>query len=78
MQSRIDELAEEIVALDSSEQEILLKKIADLNFQKGLKALSEKYRARLAQEGKLDQKADEILGELRRIREEIATSDYRG
>ncbi len=76
MLTRIDELAEQIISLDSSEQEMLLNRVAELNLQKGLKALSDKYRARLAQEGKLDQKADDILAELRRIREDIAASDY--
>jgi len=37
---------------------------------------TDKYRARLARKGKLDQKADEVLAELRRIREDIAASDY--
>jgi len=76
MLAQIDELAERIVSLDSSEQEILLNRVAELNSQRGLKALSDKYRARLAQEGKLDQKADEVLAELRRIREDIAARDY--
>jgi hypothetical protein len=76
MHARIDELAEQIVSLDSLEQEMLLDLVAELNFQRGLKALSDKYRARLAREGKLDQRADEVLAELRRIREDIAASDY--
>lgn len=76
MLTRIDELAGQIISLDSSEQEMLLNRVAELSLQKGLKALSDKYRARLAQEGKLDQKADDILAELRRIREDIAASDY--
>jgi hypothetical protein len=77
MHARIDELAEQIVSLDSLEQEMLLDLVAELKFQRGLKALSDKYRARLAREGKLDQRADEVLAELRRIREDIAASDYR-
>lgn len=76
MHARIDELAEQIVSLDSLEQEMLLDLVAELNFQRGLKALSDKYRARLAREDKLEQKADEVLAELRRIREDIAASDY--
>jgi hypothetical protein len=76
MSSRIDELAEQIVSLDSLEQEMLLDHVAELNFQRELKALSDKYRARLAREGELDQKADEILAGLRRIREDITASDY--
>jgi hypothetical protein len=77
MSLRIDELAEKIATLDPSEQEILLEKVAELNFQRGLTALSQKYRERLAKEGKLDQKADEVMAELGRIREEVAADDYR-
>jgi regulator of sigma D len=76
MPSRIDELAEQIVSLDSSEQEMLLDLVAELNFQRGLKALSDRYQARLAREDKLEQRADEVLAELRRIREDIAASDH--
>ena len=77
MEPRIGELAEEIAVLDSSEQEELLEKVAALNFQHGLEALSQKYRTRLAAEGKMDQNADEVMVELERIRGEIATDGYR-
>lgn len=77
MSTKIDELAEKIVTLNSSEQEALLMKVSELNFQRGLKTLSDKYRARLAQESKLNQKADEVIAELSQIRENIAISDYR-
>ena len=77
MSLRIDELAERIATLDPSEQEVLLEKVAELNFQRGLEALSQKYRERLVREGKLDQKADEVMAELGCIREEVAAHDYR-
>jgi hypothetical protein len=73
----INELAEIIVTLTPQDQEELIKKVADLNFQRGLEALSQKYRERLAQEGKLQQPAAEVLAELDRLREEIAAYDYR-
>lgn len=38
--------------------------------------VSEHYRARLAREGKLDQSADEVLQELRTMREQIARELY--
>ena len=47
MQS-VEELAKTITALPRNEQEALLDKVAQLNFQKGLADLSERYRARLA------------------------------
>ena len=73
----IDELAKKIATLDPAEQELLLERVAELNFQRGLEALSQKYRERLAKQGELDQKADEIMTELERVREEIAANDYR-
>jgi hypothetical protein len=54
-----------------------MEKVAELNFRRGLDTLSQKYRERLAQEGKLGQKANEVMAELKRVREEIAASDYR-
>lgn len=75
MQS-IEELAKAIVTLSPLEQQALLEKVAQLNFQKGLHELSEKYRARLAREGQLDVPAGEIWAELHRLREEIAKRDY--
>ena len=77
MSVSINELAESIVALAPQEQEELIEKVAELNFQRGLSALSQKYRDRLAQEGKLQRPAAEILAELAKLREEIAAHDYR-
>jgi hypothetical protein len=73
----IDELATTIAALDPEEQEALWEKVAELNFQRGLETLSQKYRARLAAEGKLDQTADTVMAELKKLREDIAANDYR-
>jgi hypothetical protein len=49
MQS-IDDLANVITELDASEQQALLDKVAQLNFQKGLHDLAATYRARLARQ----------------------------
>ena len=73
----LDALAEEIATLDPEEQGTLWAKVAKLNFQRGLEALSRMYRARLAAEGKLDQTADVIMAELKQLREDIAAHDYR-
>jgi hypothetical protein len=75
MQS-IDELAREITSLDPSEQQALLEKVAQINFRKGLRELSEKYRARLAREDRLNIPPEEVWAELHRIREEVAAHDY--
>ena len=75
MQS-IDELAREITALDPSEQQTLLGKVAQINLRKGLHDLSEKYRARLASENQLNIPPEEVWAELQHIREEIAAHDY--
>jgi hypothetical protein len=76
MQS-IDDLANVITDLAPSEQQALLGKVAQLNFQKGLHDLADKYRARLAREGQLNSPAEQIWIDLRRIREQIAEHDYR-
>ena len=75
MQS-IDDLAREITALDPAEQRALIDKVARLNFQKGLHDLAEKYRSRLASEGRLNIPADQVWAELHRTRQEITAHDY--
>ncbi len=77
MSASLNELAERIVALAPAEQEALIERVAELNFQRGLEALSQRYRKRLAQEGQLDQAATEVLAELAKLRETIAAHDYR-
>lgn len=75
MQS-IDDLANVISDLNPSEQQALLDKVAQLNFQKGLYDLAEKYGARLARESQLDAPPEQIWIELHGIREAIAEHDY--
>lgn len=77
MQS-VDELARTITALDPAEQQALIDKVAQLNFQKGLHDLADRYRARLLVENRLDVLPEEIWSELHRIRQEIADHDYAG
>lgn len=76
MSLSIDELAEQIVSLAPTEQETLVEKIAAIHFRRGLEALAQKYRGRLALEGKLNKHAAEVLAELEQLREEIAAHDY--
>lgn len=75
MQS-IDELAREIIDLTPSQQQTLLERVAQLNLQRGLRELAEKYRARLKNQGRLDIPPDHVWAELHRIREDIAGHDY--
>jgi hypothetical protein len=75
MQS-IDDLANVITEMDPAEQQTLLDKVAQLNFQKGLHDLAEKYRARLTRDNQLNSPTEQIWIELHRIREEIARHDY--
>ena len=77
MSLHLDELATQIATLDPAEQEALWEKVAALNFQRGLEALAQKYRVRLAAEGMLDQTADTVMAKLKKLREEIAADDYR-
>ena len=75
MQS-IDDLANVITELEPSEQQALLDKVAQLNFQKGLHDLAEKFRARLAREELLNTPSEQVWAELHRIRQQIAEHDY--
>jgi hypothetical protein len=50
--------------------------VAQINFQKGLRDLAEKYRSRLASEGRLSISAEKVSAEVHRIRKEIAAHDY--
>jgi hypothetical protein len=75
MQS-IDDLASVITELNPSEQQALLDKVAQLNFQKGLHDLADKFRARLAREGLLNEPSEQVWAELHRIRQQIAEHDY--
>jgi len=72
----IDDLANVITELDPSEQQALLDKVAQLNFQKGLHDLAEKFRARLARDGQLDTPSEQVWTELHHIRQQIAEHDY--
>jgi hypothetical protein len=74
--SRIDEVAQEIASWEKSRQENLLQKLVDLNYRRGLKALSRKIQRRLIAEGKHRQSVDEIFAELARTREKVAADDY--
>lgn len=75
--STIDELAAAISTLELAEQEALWEKVADLNLQRGVEELSQKIRVRLTAEGKMGQTADEVMAELKSMREDIAANDYR-
>ena len=75
MQS-IDDLANVITELEPAEQQALLDKVAQLNFQKGLHDLAVRYRARLARQSQLNATPEHVWIELHRIRQQIAEHDY--
>jgi len=66
MQS-IDDLASAITELNPSEQQALLDKVAQLNFQKGLHELAERFRTRLDREKQLNLPSEQVWIELHRI-----------
>lgn len=78
MASKVENLAAKIAALGEHEQQALWGHVAELNFRRGLYALSEQYRERLRQQEQLDRSVEEILADLKQIREEIAAHDYPG
>lgn len=75
LDSRVDEVAQEIANWEAAQQENLLKKLVDLNYRHGLKELSERIQNRLRAEGKLDQSVEEIFAELAQERESITKSE---
>jgi len=75
--TRVDQIAEEIASWESAQQESLLQRLAELNYRRGLKSLSEKIQRRLEIEGKLHQSVEEMFAEMARIRESVAADDYR-
>ena len=78
MTSEVEHLAVEISALEEHKQQTLWKHVAELDFRRGLYALSEQYQERLRQQGALSRSAEEILSELRTVREDVAAYDYPG
>jgi hypothetical protein len=55
----------------------LSEKMREAQFQQELQALSRAYRARLSEEGKLGETAEEVMAALKQTREEIAAHEYR-
>ena len=78
MKSKVQELADEIAALDEGEQRKVWGRVANLNLRRGLHVLSEPYRERLREQKELDRSAKEVLAELKRVRGEIAAREYSG
>ena len=78
MTADVDELVIRITSLDDDSQRALLDRVVRFNFEKGLEGLAEAYRRRLDAEGELDKTSDQILAELRDIRDRIAASDVDG
>jgi len=59
-------------------KQTLWGRVAELNLHRGPSALSEQYQERLRQQEQLDRSVEEILADLKQIREEIAAHDYPG
>jgi hypothetical protein len=76
--AKVEELAQEIASLDETEFQALLERVEELSFWQELRALSDRYRKRLAEQGELNEGAEEILKKLKCIREEIAAREYPG
>ncbi|MGQ9626099.1 MAG: hypothetical protein ACUVV0_04235 [Anaerolineae bacterium] len=50
MTSKVERLAVKIASLSEGEQQAVLERVAELNFRRGLTALSERFRERLRKE----------------------------
>ena len=78
MTARVEELAQQIASLEESDLQALLERVEELSFRRGINALSDRYRKRLAQQEKLNERAETILLKLKQVREEIAFREYPG
>jgi len=78
MTARIEELARQIASLEESDLQALLERVEALSFQHGIRALSDRYRKRLKEQGKLNEGAEKIMMTLKHIRQEIASREYPG
>jgi len=78
MTARVEKLARQIASLNEADLQALFERVEELSFRQELHALSERYRERLKQQGELDQRAEEVMRNLKRIREEIAALEYPG
>jgi len=78
MTARVEELAQQIASLEESDLQALLERVEELSFRRGINALSDRYRKRLAQQEKLKERAETIQLKLKQIREEIAFREYPG
>lgn len=72
----LDELAEQLNRLTPQEREVLFAKVRHQDFLDRLEALSQRYRDRLAREGKLAQAPEDLLAALREQREDLVRRDY--
>lgn len=78
MVARVEELAQQIVALDEADLQALFARVEELSCRQELHALSDRYRERLKRRGDLDQGAEDTMRKLKLIREEIAAREYPG
>jgi hypothetical protein len=78
MTARVEELAQQIASLEEPDLQALLERVEELSFRSGINALSDRYRNRLDQQGKLNEGAETILLKLKQIRQEIASRKYPG
>lgn len=78
MTTNVEELAQQIASLDESDLQALLARLEELSLRHELRVISDSYRKRLKEQGKLNDTAEETLIKLKRIREEIASREYPG
>ena len=72
----LDELAEHLNRLTPRQREILYQKVRHQDFLARLKALSERYRARLAREGRPLATPEELIATWNREREDLVRRDH--
>ena len=76
MTTNAEELAQQIASPDESDLPALLARIEELSLRQEVRGMSDRYRKRLKEQGKLNEGSEEILKKLKLIREEIGSREY--
>jgi hypothetical protein len=71
-------MAQQIASLGESELQALFARVEELSLRNEVRAISDRYRKRLKEQGEINESAEEVLVKLKRIREEIASREYPG
>jgi len=78
MSISVEDLAQQIARLDDAGLQALLARLEELCLRHEVRLISERYQKRLREQSESDASGEEILKQLKRIREEMASREYQG